>query len=135
MKTITVYDPAMCCSTGVCGPEVDPKLAQFAADLKWLQERGATVTRHTLSQNPAAFMENPSVKTALMEKGETALPLVFSEDSLLGSGVYPSRDELAAAAGLADSSACCGDGAAQQSKDGCCGGEEPGPATASRCCG
>ncbi len=30
---IQVYDPAMCCSTGVCGPEVDPVLVRFATDL------------------------------------------------------------------------------------------------------
>ena len=27
MKTVTVYDPALCCSTGVCGVEVDPALS------------------------------------------------------------------------------------------------------------
>ena len=30
MKKLEVFDPAMCCSTGVCGVEVDPVLAQFA---------------------------------------------------------------------------------------------------------
>ncbi len=34
MTTIEVFDPAMCCSTGVCGPQVDPDLARFAADLR-----------------------------------------------------------------------------------------------------
>jgi arsenite methyltransferase len=44
---IQVYDPAMCCSTGVCGPDVDPALVRFAADVKWLQERGVPVERTT----------------------------------------------------------------------------------------
>jgi hypothetical protein len=35
--TLCVFDPAMCCSTGVCGPSVDPELARFAADLDWLK--------------------------------------------------------------------------------------------------
>ena len=30
--TIRVFDPAMCCSTGVCGPSVEPDLARFAAE-------------------------------------------------------------------------------------------------------
>ena len=41
--TIRVFDPAMCCSTGVCGPSVDPDLARFAADVDWLQKQGVTV--------------------------------------------------------------------------------------------
>ena len=45
MKTIEVYDPAMCCSTGVCGPEVDPALVAFAADLKWLEGQGVDQRR------------------------------------------------------------------------------------------
>jgi len=102
MKNITIYDPAMCCASGVCGPEVDPKLVQFAADLKWLQERGVTVARHSLSQNPAAFVENEAVKAALSAKGEAALPLVFADEQVLASGTYPTRSELAQAAGLAE---------------------------------
>jgi len=30
---IQVLDPPRCCSTGVCGPNVDPELVRFAADL------------------------------------------------------------------------------------------------------
>ena len=39
MSTIRVFDPAMCCSTGICGPAIDPQLARFAADLSWLKAR------------------------------------------------------------------------------------------------
>ncbi len=74
---LEVYDPAMCCSTGVCGPEVDPVLVRFAADLKWLQEQGAEVERFNLSQSPAAFVENEQVKQALTDRGEGALPMVL----------------------------------------------------------
>jgi hypothetical protein len=58
----------MCCSTGACGPEVDPKLVQFAADLDWLKSQGVIVQRHNLSQNPAVFVENEAVKATLTEK-------------------------------------------------------------------
>ncbi len=101
MNRIEVYDPAMCCSTGVCGPDVDPVLVRFAADLKWLQEQGVQVQRFGLSQNPAAFVENELVKRALTEKGEAALPMVVSGERVLASGRYPERDELAGWAGLA----------------------------------
>jgi AhpD family alkylhydroperoxidase len=97
---LEVYDPAMCCSTGVCGPQVDPVLVRFAADVKWLQDQGAEVRRFNLSQNPSAFVENEQVKKALTETGEGALPLLLVDDQVLASGAYPVRSQLAAALGL-----------------------------------
>ena len=100
MPRLEVFDPAMCCSTGVCGPQVDPVLVRFAADVRWLQEQGAEVQRFNLSQNPAAFVENELVKTALTEKGETALPLLLVNGRVLASGHYPERDQLTQALGV-----------------------------------
>ena len=37
MKMLTVFDPAMCCSTGVCGSDVDQVLVNFSADVQWLR--------------------------------------------------------------------------------------------------
>ena len=101
MKRLEVYDLAMCCSTGVCGPVVDPALVRFAADLKWLQEQGVEVQRFNLSQNPDACVENDQVKQALTEKGAAALPMFMDGGRVFSSGRYPERDELAALAGLA----------------------------------
>ena len=102
---IQIYDPAMCCSTGVCGPEVDPALVQFAADLKWLQEQGVQVERFNLSQSPMAFVENELVKQALTNKGEAALPLVLTNGQVSSMGRYPERRELACWAGLSQGTA------------------------------
>lgn len=100
MTHVTVFDPAMCCSTGVCGPSVDPKLVTFAADLDWLASQGAVVVRHNLAQAPAAFLADPDAKTTIETKGEEGLPLVKVDGVVRSSGVFPSRDELAAWAGL-----------------------------------
>lgn len=97
---LAVYDPAMCCSTGLCGPDVDPTLVRFAADLKWLQEQGAAVERFNLSQSPMAFVENELVKQALTDKGEAALPLILADGQVSSMGRYPERQELASWAGL-----------------------------------
>lgn len=51
-EILRVYDPPMCCSTGVCGPEVDPALTRFAADVDWLGRRGVTVERYNPAQEP-----------------------------------------------------------------------------------
>jgi SAM-dependent methyltransferase len=100
---IQVFDPPMCCSTGVCGPNVDPVLVRFAADLGWLRDQGIQVERYNLSQSPAAFLENALVNQALTARGETALPMVLSQGKVRTSGRYPERAELAAWAGLSPS--------------------------------
>lgn len=94
MKKLEVFDPAMCCSTGVCGVEVDPVLAQFAADLKWVAEQGITVDRHNLGQEPQAFAANPAVVKE-MEAGIDRLPILVVDGHIITTGMYPSRQQLA----------------------------------------
>lgn len=94
MKTLEVFDPAMCCPTGVCGVYVDAVLAQFAADLKWLQEHGVTVARHNLGQEPQAFAANPAIVKE-MEGGMDRLPIITVDGRIVSTGMYPSRLHLA----------------------------------------
>jgi AhpD family alkylhydroperoxidase len=105
MTAIRVFDPAMCCSTGICGPSVDPQLVRFAADLDWLKTQGVSVERFNLAQQPAAFAADAAVRAALETKGEAGLPLVKVDGEVKSIGVFPSRDELAAWAGLGGSKA------------------------------
>jgi arsenite methyltransferase len=108
---LQVYDPAMCCSTGVCGPDVDSALARFAADLKWLQDQGVIVERFNLAQSPMAFVENTMVKHALSDKGEAALPMLLVDGQVSSLGLYPERQVLARLAGLGQANLqgkCCG---------------------------
>lgn len=92
---LEVFDPAMCCSTGVCGPGVDPDLARFAADLSWLGEQGVEVERFNLAQQPQAFVASEPAKSALQEHGDQALPLLVLDGTPVSRGTYPTRDELA----------------------------------------
>lgn len=101
MKKIEAFDPALCCPTGVCGPSVDPELVRFAADLEWLKGKGSAVERFNLAQQPGAFAENETVRGELaLLKGTGCLPLVIIEGTIASSGRYPSRQELAALAGV-----------------------------------
>jgi hypothetical protein len=93
MKTIQIYDPAMCCSTGICGPDVDPVLPQVAGFLHQLKERGVTVERYGLSQQPMAFARNPQVKAILQSEGVGVLPLFFIDGELVLKGSYPDPDK------------------------------------------
>ena len=121
MTSLTVYDPAMCCNTGVCGPEVDPKLVQFAGDLEWLKTSGIAVTRINLSQEPAAFAANEQVKSVLESAGVEGLPVVLVGDKLQTSGLYPARGELAKMVGID----YVADAEPAAAKADCCGGAEP----------
>lgn len=95
--TVAVYDPAMCCPTGVCGPGVDPALLQIIRDLRWLEGHGVSVYRFGLAHEPQRFAGNPRVTGLLQAFGESALPATLVNDVVLVHGRYPSRDELLAA--------------------------------------
>jgi len=100
MPTMQVFDPAMCCSTGVCGPTVDPALPRFAADLDWLKSKGVEVERFNLAQQPAAFSATPKVTEALHSHGTKSLPMILVDGEVRASGGYPNRAELARLVGV-----------------------------------
>ncbi len=117
--TLRVYDPPQCCSTGVCGPDVDPALVQFASDLRSLAASGVAVERFNLAQQPEAFVQEPAVVQAVNALGTSVLPLLVVDGRVVAHGRYPSRAELPAlvASGdaepavpldLADRGSCCG---------------------------
>lgn len=95
MKTIQVFDPALCCSTGVCGVDVDQALVSFSADVEWAKRNGARIERFNLAQQPLAFAENPVVKGFLERSGQEALPLILVDGEVALAGRYPNRAELA----------------------------------------
>ncbi len=99
MAKVEVFDPAMCCPTGVCGPAVDPALVRFAADLDWLVSQKVEVARHGLSQDPGAFVRNTVVAAAIRERDD-ALPLVLVDGKVVAQGSYPDRVALARAVGV-----------------------------------
>lgn len=98
---LEVFDPPLCCPTGVCGPSVDPELVRFNSDLAWLSEQGVSVERFNLAQQPQAFAADPQVADLLGKTGVAALPLVLCEGKVVTTGSYPTRNALAAATGLA----------------------------------
>lgn len=95
MTTIQVFDPALCCSTGVCGVDVDQELVGFSADVEWAKQQGAQIERFNLAQQPLAFAENTTVKSFLERSGSDALPLILVAGDIALAGRYPNRAELA----------------------------------------
>lgn len=96
MTKLQVFDKPMCCSTGICGPQVDPVLPKFAADLAWLKDQGVAVERYNLAQQPQAFVAHSDVTDALREGNEHVLPMVRVDGVIVSKGIYPTREQLAA---------------------------------------
>ncbi|MBO1031294.1 arsenite efflux transporter metallochaperone ArsD [Tessaracoccus sp. SD287] len=129
MPAIRIFEPALCCNTGVCGPELDQELVTFTADVNALQEQGVDVQRANLASDPALFAQNPVVVTFLQAAGSEGLPLTLVDDVTVLTGRHPSRQELLRYAGQPEqgeraelpvvTSGCCGGGTATGSS-GCC---------------
>ncbi len=100
MTSIQIYDPALCCSSGVCGPDVDQALVTLAADLAWATQQGAAIERFNLARQPMEFAGNATVRAFLERSGAEALPLVLVDGDVALAGRYPNRAELTRWAGL-----------------------------------
>ncbi len=100
MSIVRVFDPPMCCSSGVCGADPDITLSRFAADLQWLRGQGVVVERFTLSQQPEKFTSEPAILHAVNAGGTGALPIVMVNDQIVAQRQYPSRELLAGTLGL-----------------------------------
>ena len=95
MNNLQEFDPALCCSTGVCGVDADQTLINFSADVEWAKQQGAQIERFNLAQQPMAFAENSIVKAFLELSTEDGLPLILLDSAIVLAGRYPSRAELA----------------------------------------
>ena len=129
MKNIQVFDPALCCSSGVCGTDVDQKLVDFSADVDWAKQQGAQIERFNLAQQPMAFAESKAVRGLLERSGDAALPITLVDGEVAFAGRYPSRDDLARWIGTAASvtSAALAVDPSDAAVNSCCSG--------GKCCG
>lgn len=120
MMKIDIYDPAMCCSTGVCGPSIDPELMRVATLVNHLEKNGIAIKRHNLSSEPQDFVANKTVSDLLAREGADVLPITLADGEVVKTRAYPTKDELSGWLGIRiavgapkKSGGCC-------SKGGCC---------------
>lgn len=120
MKKMYIYEGAMCCSTGVCGPSPDEELMRVSTLVDKLTKSGASIERYNLTNNTKEFVENKTINNLLREKGEDILPVVMVNDEVVMTGRYPSNEEFYEILFLSDDakedtnsdgeSCCCGNG-------------------------
>jgi hypothetical protein len=99
MKILEIFDPAMCCSTGICGPSIDQRLVKLAADIEFLRSKGIMVKRYNLAHQPEAFTNNPLVLAEMGSEAEN-LPMFLVDGKICAQGIYPNRSELASWLGI-----------------------------------
>lgn len=124
MKKMQLFEPAMCCETGLCGVSIDPELLRISTLLHQLKQAGVVVDRFNLNNAPMEFVNNQTINRFLNEKGVEALPAVMLDGELLFYGRYPGNEEILELLGLPtetlskesaqEDQCCCNEG------DGCC---------------
>ena len=91
---VEIFDPPMCCSTGLCGPVQDQSLIDVDQMLRDLKSRGVRVERYQMTSNPGVFLKNPEVMRLVREKQLSILPITVVNGRVLKTGGYPLREEL-----------------------------------------
>ena len=91
---IEIFEPSLCCSSGVCGPEPDKDLIELQNVIQTLSKAGIEVTRYAINQVPLAFTENPVVKQFITTEGPGQLPITLLNDRIIKTGGYPSLIEF-----------------------------------------
>lgn len=94
MKKMIIYEPAMCCSTGVCGPKVDKELLRISTVLENLKRKGVEIARYNLTNAPQEFIKNTKVNQLLTNEGVDVLPVIVVEGEPVMTKRYPSNREL-----------------------------------------
>lgn len=94
MKKMQIFEPAMCCSTGVCGVGVDPELLRISTVLNSLKNNGVEVERFNLSNVPQEFINNKSINAIINDKGVDELPATILDGEIVITGRYPTNEEI-----------------------------------------
>ena len=91
---VQIYDPPMCCPTGLCGPTVDPVLLDINEAVIALKSLGVTVERYLLNAQPQAFLANPQVLQMVRERQLAVLPITVIDGRIIKTGAYPTLEEM-----------------------------------------
>jgi sulfur carrier protein ThiS len=94
MSKMQIFDPAMCCSTGVCGPSVNPQLLRVATVLNNLKKKGILVERYSLNNNPKEFVDNTYINELIKNNGINILPITVVDGEVVKTKEYLTNEEL-----------------------------------------
>lgn len=102
MSKLVIYDPAMCCPSGMCGVSIDSEIVRVATVLHAFRKHGVEVKRFNLTSNPMEFMNQQQVNKYINEQGVGCLPIVVLNDKVVLVGRYPSNQDMCEYVGLSE---------------------------------
>lgn len=125
MVKVIIFDPAMCCPTGLCGPVIDMELLRVSTVMNNLEKNGVKVERYNLTNNPQAFVDNTIINEILNRDGIDVLPVTVVDGEVVKTKDYPTNDEflkfldvpesyLKAKGSLETKGSCCSGGNCEQ---------------------
>jgi hypothetical protein len=91
---VEIFDPPLCCPTGVCGPTVDQTLLDVNEMILTLMAEGVRVERYQMAGNPSAFLGNADVMRLVRERQMAALPITVVQGHVIKVGAYPTLTEV-----------------------------------------
>ena len=91
---IEIFDPPMCCPTGLCGPTIDQELLDISEMFHHLQDQGYRIERYQMTTHPGKFTGNPAVMQLIREKQMAALPITIIRGNVVADGYYLKRNEI-----------------------------------------
>ena len=100
MKDLKIFEPAMCCSTGLCGVSVNPELLRISTTLDALKKHGVVIPRYNLNSAPLEFISDQTINEFINAHGAEGLPAVTLDGKIVLSGRYPTNDEILTWLGL-----------------------------------
>ncbi len=91
---VELFDPPMCCPTGLCGPTLDQALLDVNEMIVALQADGLRVERYQMTSHPHKFINNTDVMRLVREKQMAALPITIVRGRIVKIGAYPTLGEV-----------------------------------------
>ncbi|MFN2396875.1 MAG: arsenite efflux transporter metallochaperone ArsD [Bacteroidales bacterium] len=91
---LEIFEPSLCCPSGVCGPEPDKELIELQNVIQLLAKVNIKPERYAINQSPIAFVNNPVVKDFMRTEGPAKLPVTLLDGKIIKQESYPSLEEL-----------------------------------------
>jgi hypothetical protein len=91
---VAIFDPPLCCPTGLCGPTLDQTLLDVNELVQALQAASVGVARYQMTAHPHIFLKHPDVMRLVRERGMDAFPITVVAGQVIKVGTYPTRAEI-----------------------------------------
>lgn len=91
---LEIFEPPLCCDSGVCGPEPETVLIELQNSIQLLKKAGVETKRYAINQAPMVFVQNEVVRNFIKANGPGKLPLVLLDGNIIKTETYPTIDEL-----------------------------------------